>query len=174
MASALSVEVQLQQHVLQEALQPVQGHHLRGVQRGFQEPAQALQGLQAPGPGVGTALRGGQQTEEVLEVLQVIRDLHHVSGRQADEDLLVDCQRLVHLGQTQDRVEPGNEVQASDPLLGGYRLLWRGKRRARAQRSGRDADSPKPSACLLRVICLLSCFFSPCLSHLTQALIPRA
>lgn len=48
--------------------------------------------------------------EEVSEVLEVIGYLHHVSGRQTGEDLLVDCESLVHLGQTQNGVEPRNEV----------------------------------------------------------------
>lgn len=63
--------------------------------------------------------------EKVSEVLQVVRYLHHISGRQAGEDLLVHCQSLLHLRQTQDGVEPRNEVQTGDPLLGGYRLLYR-------------------------------------------------
>ena len=62
--------------------------------------------------------------EEVSEVLEVIGYLHHVSGRQTGEDLLVDCESLVQLGQTQNGVEPRNEVQTSAPLLGGYRLLF--------------------------------------------------
>lgn len=66
--------------------------------------------------------------EKVPEVLQVIRYLEHVSGRQAGEDLLVNCQCLVHPGQTQDRVEPRNEVQTGDPLFGGDRPLCRRKR----------------------------------------------
>lgn len=48
--------------------------------------------------------------EKVPEVLQVIRYLDHISGMQTGEDLLVDGQRLVHPGQTEDRVEPRNEV----------------------------------------------------------------
>lgn len=72
--------------------------------------------------------------EQVPEVIQVIRYLGHTSRRQAGEDLLVDCQYLVHLGQSQDRVEPRNEVQTSDPLFGGHRLLCRRKReKERAQ-----------------------------------------
>lgn len=70
--------------------------------------------------------------EKVPEVLQVIRYLDHISGRQTGEDLLVDCQCLVHLGQTQDRVEPRNEVQTGDTLFGGNQLLCR-KERERSQ-----------------------------------------
>lgn len=66
--------------------------------------------------------------EQVPEVLQVIGYLEHIPGGQAGEDLLVNCQCLVHLGQTQDRVEPRNEVQTSDPLFGGDRPLCRRKR----------------------------------------------
>lgn len=118
-ASAPRAEVQLPKHALQRPLQPAEDHHLCGVERSFQDIAQALQGLQAPGPGEGAAVGGGQQVEKVPEVLQVIRYLEHISGRQTGEDLLVNCQCLVHLGQTQDRVEPRNEVQTGDPLFGG-------------------------------------------------------
>ena len=71
--------------------------------------------------------------EKVPEVLQVIGYLDHISGRQTGENLLVDRQCLVHLGQTQERVEPRDEVQTSDPLFGGDGLLCRRKGRARAQ-----------------------------------------
>lgn len=89
-ASALRAELQLPQHGLQERLQPVQDHHLCGVERSFQDAA--LQGLQALGLVEVTALGGGQQLEKVLEVLHVIRYLHQISGRQVDEDLLVGLQ----------------------------------------------------------------------------------
>lgn len=69
--------------------------------------------------------------EKVPEVLQVIRYLDHISGMQTVEDLLVDGQRLVHPGQTQDWLEPRNEVQTSDPLFGGDRLLGQRKRESR-------------------------------------------
>lgn len=82
--------------------------------------------------------------EKVSEVLQVIRYLHNVSGRQTGEDLLVDCQSLVHFGQTQDGVEPRNEVQTSDPLLGRYRLLYGRKGNSRYSGDGRGIDWQSP------------------------------
>jgi hypothetical protein len=65
-------------------------------------------------------------------------------GRQAGEDLLIDCQSLVHLGQTQNGVKPRNEVQASDPLLGGYRLLCRRKKNKRCFSKWQGDRSPEP------------------------------
>lgn len=120
--SAFRAKVQLSQNVLQRALQPAQSYHLCGVERGFKDAVQALWLLHVTGLRQGAALGRGQQMEEVSEVLQVIGYLHHISGRQTGEDLLVDCESLVHLGQTQNGVEPRNEVQTSDPLLGEYRL----------------------------------------------------
>lgn len=139
--SAFRAKVQLSQDVLQRALQPAQSHHLCGVERGFQDAAQALQLLHVTGRRQGAALGGGQQMEEVSEVLQVVGYLRHVSGRQTGEDLLVDRESLVHLGQTQNGVEPRNEVQTSDPLLGGYRLLCGRKGKADTQQMAGESIS---------------------------------
>lgn len=143
--SAFRANIQLLKNVLQRALQPAQSHHLCGVERGFQDTIQALWLLQATGLRQGAALGEGQQMEEVSEILQVIGYLQHILGRQAHEDLLIDCQSLVHLGQTQNGVKPRNEVQASDPLLGGYRLLCRRKRNKRCLANGREIGLQNPS-----------------------------
>lgn len=145
--SAFRAKVQLLKNVLQRALQPAQSHHLCGVERGFQDAIQALWLLQATGLRQGAALGEGQQMEEVSQVLQVMSYLQHVLGRQAGEDLLIDCQGLVHLGQTQNGVKPGNEVQTGDPLPGGYRLLCRRKRNNRCSANGREIALQSPPSC---------------------------
>lgn len=146
--SAFRAKVQLLKNLLQRALQPGQSHHLCGVERGFQDAIQTLWLLQATGLRQGAALGEGQQTEEVSEVLQVIGYLQHILGRQAGENLLIDCQSLIHLGQTQNGVKPRNEVQASHPLLGGYRLLCRRKRNNKRSANGRDISLQSPPSCL--------------------------
>lgn len=81
--------------------------------------------------------------EKVPEVLQVIRYLDHISGRQTGGSV----GRLPMSGPSwtnSGEVEPRDEVQTSDPLFGGDGLLCR--RKGTSELSGRRRSSRLPNS----------------------------